>query len=118
MNDVHIDLTLPQNVVEPLVQIAKASGKPLDEVVLQCIKGGMPPSLRKVPDSFHAELLALNGLEDMQLWQVIQGELPPKKKPSSAQEKADFETLRRAYAYSLLKWRGHPVPIPQELLIE
>jgi hypothetical protein len=45
-----------------LKEIADACKWPIEEVIMQCIKGGMPPSLSKVPDAFHDELLSLNAL--------------------------------------------------------
>lgn len=113
-----VNLTLPESIYEPLQQIAVATGMSLDEVVVQTLKGGMPPSLRKVPAAFHEELLSLNKMDDIQLWDVIQGKEKSRSKYDEEHEMADFPMLRRAYAFSLLKWRGHPVPSPQEMMLE
>ncbi|WP_420644256.1 hypothetical protein [Candidatus Leptofilum sp.] len=91
-----------------LKQIADACKWPIEEVVVQCIKSGMPPSLSKVPAAFHEELLRLNALSDKALMGVVDGKLPPDGK-SQLHKKADFVSLRRTYALSLLRWRGHPI---------
>jgi hypothetical protein len=100
-----------------LQQIADASTKPLEEVVLQCLKNGLPPSLHKVPAAFHDELIGLNRLDDRTLLRIVEGEWPAAERQDEAHKKADFATLRRTYALSLLRWRGHPVPIPYDTFI-
>ena len=92
-----------------LKDIATACKWPLEEVVVQCIKGGMPPSLSKVPAAFHDELLALNALSDRDLMTVVDGKAPAPKGKGALYKKADFISLRRTYALSLLRWRGHPI---------
>lgn len=113
-----IQLTLPESIYEPLNQIAAATGMSLEEVIVQTLKGGMPPSLKKVPSAFHDELLSLNKMDDIQLWNVIQGKEKGSQSIDLEHETADFPMLRRAYAFSLLKWRGHPVPSPHEMMLD
>lgn len=118
MKDHRVQVTLPDTIYEPLHQIAEVTGMSLDEVIIQTIKGGMPPSLKKVPSAFHDELLSLNKMNDTQLWDVIQGKVKSTADYGAAHEHADFPMLRRAYAFSLLKWRGHPVPSPHEMILD
>lgn len=92
-----------------LKQIADACKWPLEEVVIQCIKSGMPPSLSKVPVAFHEELLSLNALSDRALMSVVDGKAPAPEGKGDLYKKADFKSLRRTYALSLLRWRGHPI---------
>lgn len=114
-----VKISLPTNIYEPLQQIAAATGTPLEQVVVQTIKGGMPPSLRKVPEQFHDELLGLNKMGDTELWNIIQTRAAPHDdEEGSVYETADFPMLRRAYAFSLLKWRGHPMPSPHEIMFD
>ncbi|MCP5097942.1 MAG: hypothetical protein GY943_20535 [Chloroflexi bacterium] len=111
---VKIELSLGE--YEELLEIAAASSWTIQKVVHQCIKSGMPPTLTKVPDEFHDELLALNGKGDRYLIQVIDGNMPSESESGQQHKKADFSALRRTYAVSLLRWRGHPV-ISYETLI-
>ena len=92
-----------------LQDIAKACKWPIEEVAVQCMKGGMPPSLSKVPTAFHDELLSLNALSDKALMSVVDGKWPPPASKGAVYKKADFISLRRTYALSLLRWRGHPI---------
>lgn len=118
MKEHTVQITLPPSLYEPLQQIASATGQPLEEVVLQSIRNGKPPSLRKVPVEFHDDLLALNKMDYAQLWDVIQGKRETPAGLDSLHEMADFPMLRRAYAFSLLKWRGHPIPSPHEMMLD
>jgi len=110
MKSKQVKIDLPIHVYEDLQRIADASNWSLEEVLQQTIKAGLPPSLNKVPEAFHEELLALNGLGDMELMRVADGHWPEPQKQDSMHQKADFVMLRRTYALSLLRWRGHPVP--------
>ncbi len=118
MNTRSISIELPENLYADLEDVARAAGLPLEKVVLQSIRTGMPPSLSKVPPAFHAELLALNKLSDRDLIRVVEGELAPRATDDEQHRKADFNSLRRIYALSLLKWRGHPIPMPYESLVD
>ena len=113
-----LEVSLPEDIYLQLEQVADASGWTLEEVLLRTIKNGRPPLLDKVPVAFHDELLSLNRMDDDALWRVVMGELPFEGHLSTQQKQADFPTLRRSYAFALLKWRGHPVPLPYEIFME
>lgn len=115
MSEKAVTIQIPNSIYISLDEVAGASGWTLEEVVLQCIRSGMPPLLSKVPDNFHAELLALNKLDDRALLEVVEG--GKSFEDSAEAKKADLATMRRAYAYGLLRWRGHPLPEPGELLL-
>ncbi|HEX6384098.1 MAG TPA: hypothetical protein VF177_05460 [Anaerolineae bacterium] len=112
-----VQVELPLSFYDDLQEIAQASSWPLEEVLLQCVKAGMPPTLRKVPEAFHEELLALNRLNDRDLLRVVEDDLPATGKQGELHRKADFNILRRTYALSVLRWRGHPILDPYEALI-
>jgi hypothetical protein len=103
-----VQIELPLAVYTELQQMANACGWKFEDVVLQTIKMGMPPTLGKVPNAFHSELMALNKLDDKALMKVAagEGETTP---TDDLHRKADFVALRRTYAMSLLRWRGHPL---------
>jgi hypothetical protein len=111
-----VSIDLPAAIYAHLEQIAKASGWPIEEVVLQAIRTGLPPNLNKVPEDFHEDLVSLNKMSDKDLLLVVEGKLPGGEM-DERRRKADFDTLRRTYALYLLKWRGHPIPSPYELAI-
>jgi hypothetical protein len=115
MSEHAVTIQLPDSLYQRLNDVAEASGWPIEEVILQSVRSGMPPSLIKVPDKFHAELLAHNKMDDQSLWEAGQGEWDFAE--ASEVEQAGLGLLRRAYAYALLKWRGHPLPDPNEFLL-
>jgi hypothetical protein len=104
-----ITLELSTTDYNLLKDIADACKWPIEEVAMQCLKSGMPPSLSKVPAAFHDELLSLNALSDQALMKVADGKAPAPKEKDELYKKANFVALRRTYALSLLRWRGHPI---------
>ena len=112
-----VSIELSEADYEALESISGASGWSMSKVVAQCVRSGMPPSLGKVPEIFHSELLVLNKMGDRKLLDVLEGALPSEKKLSAAHKKANFEALRKTYALRLLRWRGHSIPMPYESMI-
>ena len=113
-----IEIDLPNNIYNQLKAISDSSTWTFDEVILQTIRNGLPPLLGKVPHTFHQELLELNRLSDLDLWQVVEGNMPSSSDTSDEEyRRADFDLLRRTYALSVLKWRGHPIPEPYDALL-
>jgi hypothetical protein len=103
------NITLSDADFQCLQEIADASARSVAEVAAQCVRVGMPPSLLKVPDKFHDELLALNRLRDRDLLKIVDGRQAAAHGGGALYKKADFLALRRTYALSLLRWRGHPI---------
>jgi len=83
-----ITLELSTTDYNLLKDIADACKWPIEEVAMQCLKSGMPPSLSKVPAAFHDELLSLNALSDQALMQVADGKVPAPKEKSELYKKA------------------------------
>jgi hypothetical protein len=110
MDTVTVKVEIAEDIYDQLQQMAEASTWSMNDVLAQTIKSGLPPSLSKVPVAFQAELLALNSLGDKDLMDVADGIGIDLNALNDAQKKADFPTLRRTYAMSVLRWRGHPVP--------
>jgi hypothetical protein len=111
---------------------AHTSQQALDDVVMQTIRAGMPPSLELVPTRFRADLEALDQMSDEMLRQIGRADLDEDKAAlyqtllrknqrdelsgeerdtlTALREEADLLMLRRAYASALLNWRGHHTP--------
>lgn len=116
MTGYELSLTLPSDMYDALYKVAVASGWPFEDVVLRTLKNGMPPSLKKVPEHLHGVLLALNEEDDQSLWDILSGRIDPPAPPALDLNEEDFFAMWRAYAFTLLKWRGHPIPEPHEFL--
>ncbi len=132
-----ITLHLPEDIFEQLRQKAESSKQALADIALQSLRVGMPPSLNHVPERFRADLLTLDQLSDDMLRLIAQTDLSDDKADlyeslltinqneklnkteqatlDTLREEADLLMLRRAYAYTLLKWRGHTIPSRAEL---
>lgn len=116
MNKQKVTLELPRDIYDSLYQISRSSGWSFDDVILRTMRNGMPPSLKKVPEYLHSILLALNEEGDNELWDILSGRADAPAAPSDEINDEDFTAMWRAYAFSLLKWRGHPIPDPHEFI--
>ena len=129
-----VTLQIPEIIYQRLVNTAVATQRSLEEVILQAIKVGSPPTWDDVPDEFQADIAALDKLDDNALWHIFHS-----RKTASDMERynillegnsngtlteaerlelmalrheADLFMLRKAQAAVLLRWRGHIVPTP------
>ena len=132
-----VTVHLPEEIYHRLEQSAQMANKPVHEVIVQSVKAGMPPSAGHLPHEYREECLALERLSDKRLSQVAKSALPEGRQRRytrllrknqagdlTQQEQEQLNrlgaearrlTLRRAYAYALLKWRGRRIPTPAEL---
>ncbi len=132
-----VHLHVPAHLYQRLAEAANAAQQSLEQVALQSIRAGLPPSMEHVPEQFRADLRTLHGLSDELLWRVTRSELESAKvtlyetlleknqrgalseadqsQLNTLRQEADLLTLRRSYAYALLKWRGHRIPTLAEL---
>jgi hypothetical protein len=127
-----VTLQLPDAVFRYLQQTAVATKRPLEQVVRQSIEGNLPPSVASMPADMQVELLAMQMLPAEQLVRVAAEQAPSADQarhlelldknsagsitPVEQQElaslrlAADRLMLRKAYAWSVLRWRGHATP--------
>ena len=133
----NVTVQLPEAIYRRLKQSAQASNKPMEELVVQSVKAGMPPLVINLPPAFAQECLDLERLSDKELRRLAESTIPPGrqrqyinllgKNQRGVLTKREQETLKRlgaearrltlhkAYAYALLQWRGHRIPTPAEL---
>jgi hypothetical protein len=115
-----------------LKRVAQLTQQPVDELVRRTLEAGVPPLPEDLPEAMHADLLALESLNDDELWQVAQSRLSDediarrddllernsagtitaaeRQALAKLRQAADGLMLRKAYATVLLKWRGHRLP--------
>ncbi len=129
-----VTLDLPEALYHRLASAAKATQRPLSEVLLRALRAGSPPGWEDAPEEMHAELSALDRLDDDALYQLAreqwssaevdryddllsrqqEGGLSDGERAELARlrDAHDRRTLTKAHAAALLKWRGRPVPSP------
>lgn len=127
-----VTLDLPETVYERLKRTAEALGCPLEEVVLQALELSLPPLGEELPPELREEAARMVRLDEPALRQIARSTLPPgqqrtlsrllrkqqagtlseaeQKRLEALVQEADRLMLRKALAYALLKWRGHPLP--------
>jgi hypothetical protein len=128
---------IPLSLYRQLERAAQAMRRPLEEVLARTLETHMPPPPERWPPDMRAELQAMETWDDDPLWQVARSTVDPAQQAwhSELLEKnregtlteaeratltqlriaADQLMLRKAYAYALLKWRGHRLPTLPEL---
>ncbi len=127
---VTVDLPLP--FYRFLARLAEQTHQPLEELVAQSVAGNLPPSVDNAPVEIKSDLLALQRLAVDELKQVANEQISQKQQKrhlqllektnlsnkeqrelSELRRQADVLMLRKAYAWAVLRWRGHPNPIPR-----
>jgi hypothetical protein len=126
-----IPIQLPEAIYQRLQQVAHATHHSIEEVVLQTIRGNLPPSLDDLRPEWHGAVADLQQMSDAALWSVTKASLPPHQwrrhqhllrkgqaGPLSTAEREELAELRavtdrfvtrRSYALALLKWHGHTI---------
>jgi predicted transcriptional regulator len=129
-----ITLDLPDAIYQRLASAAKATQRPLAEVLLRALRMGSPPCWDDVPEEKHAELAVLDRLDDDALYTVARerwsqadadrydgllgaleaGSLTDEQREelSRLRDAHDRLALRKGHAAALLRWRGRLVPAP------
>jgi predicted transcriptional regulator len=132
-----VTVELPQAIFQQLARIATATQQPLEVLAAQSIASNLPPTPDNAPVEIQAELLQMQSWNHQELMAIAQNhttteqqqrhlELLEKNKdsqltPSERQELSSLRTgvdrlmLQKAYAWSILRWRGHRIPSLQEL---
>jgi hypothetical protein len=127
-----ITLQIPEPLYQRLVDTARATNRPLEEVTLHALNVGSPPDWTNVPDEFQVDLAALDRLEDEALWRIAQshksvvdmerysllldrnqeGRLTDTERAelTALRAESDRFMLLKAQAAALLHWRGYQIP--------
>ncbi len=132
-----ITLQLPEETLRRYQRGAKAARKVLEEFLVERLADLAPPLVETLPSPLREELKDLEALDDRALLDVAQSRLPlarqraysrllrknsqgtltapEREKLHALGEEARRLTLKKAHAYMLLKWRGHPIPSAEAL---
>jgi hypothetical protein len=137
MTTQQVTIELPEPIFRRLVRIAEATHQPVEALVTQSAIGNLPPFIENAPTEMQPELLTMQTLDKEELQAIAFAQVEPgdyqrhvnllKKNEEdllTAEERdeltalrlaADRLMLRKAYAWSLLRWRGHRIPPLQDL---
>jgi len=132
-----ITIRLPEPLYIRLQQVAQATQRSLEELIIRSVQVGSPPSWEEAPAQFQADLAALDRLEDDALWRVARSSqrhddpthyqdlldknangvltAPESLELTQLRQVADRFLLRKAYAVDLLRWRGYAIPPAHQL---
>lgn len=127
-----VTIHLPNTVYRKLQQAARTTNRGLEDILLQTINGNIPPLVEEAPADVRAELEPLQWLDEEKLWAVARSRLASPQQERqlyllrqnqrgaiTATERDEMErlgdladrlTLKKAFAYALLRWRGFPLP--------
>ncbi|MEO1187168.1 MAG: hypothetical protein AAFX46_21960 [Cyanobacteria bacterium J06636_27] len=133
-----VTVELPQAIFQQLARIASATQQPLETLVAQSIVSNLPPTPDNAPLEIQEELLQMQIWNDKELLAIANSQITSEQQKrhvelleknsgneelnkSERQElselriKADRLMLQKAYAWSVLRWRGHKVPNLNEM---
>ncbi|BAY84436.1 hypothetical protein NIES267_39320 [Calothrix parasitica NIES-267] len=133
-----VTVELPQAIFQQLARIAQATQQPLETLVAQSIVSNLPPTPDNAPLEIQEELLQMQIWNDEELLAIAKSQITSEQQKrhtelleknsgneelnkSERQElnelriKADRLMLQKAYAWSVLRWRGHKVPSLNEM---
>ena len=128
-----VTVELPQAIFQQLARIANATQQPLETLVAQSTVSNLPPTPDNAPLEIQEELLQMQIWNDEELLAIANSQITDQQqkrhielleKNSTSEElnkserqelsvlrvKADRLMLQKAYAWSVLRWRGHKVP--------
>lgn len=132
MEKPNVTLTLPADVYRRFQRAARETNQPLDKVLLQSIRGNLPPIFDDIPVELREEIRGMARFTDDELWAIAQRPQNQRAwrkhqlllelnaaRDLTESEKRELEQLRggldkyvlkKSFALALLKWRGYTIP--------
>jgi hypothetical protein len=137
MTTQRVTIELPEPVFRQLMRLAEAAHQPVEAIVAQSVMSNLPPSADNAPPELQPELLRMQELSTDELFDIAQAQAEPsqhsrhtellsrnaeglltleeQQELSALRQAADLLMLRKAYAWSLLRWRGQRIPALKEM---
>ncbi|MDM8557391.1 hypothetical protein [Candidatus Parabeggiatoa sp. HSG14] len=138
MSTQELTLELPKNLFQQLAQIAKLTHQSIESLAIQSISSNLPPTIENAPLEMQASLQKLQTLSIEKLLNVANAQIPANQQQrhltllteNQTTELMSFEkrqelgelgqladqlTLKKAYAWAILRWRGYRIPNLEEL---
>lgn len=132
-----VTVELPEPIFQELARIAELTNQSLEAIAAQSIISNLPPSADNAPAQIQSLLLEMQRLPIDELLKIAHAQVPLvqqqrhisllEKNQSvsiTLQERQELDDLRsaadqlmlqKAYAWAVLRWRGHRVPTLEEL---
>lgn len=139
MTTQQVTITLPEPVFRQFLQMAEATQQSVESLIAQSVVSNLPPSADQASPELRGELLRMQTLSIEALLEIAQAQAEPEQyqrhsallekqqeeglTPDERQEVADLRAaadrlmLRKAYAWSILRWRGYRLPALNELAV-
>jgi hypothetical protein len=127
-----VTVELPEPIFQQLSRIAMATQQPIEALIAQSIASNLPPTVDNAPPELQAELLRMQTQSIEVLQSIAQSQISLEQQqrhtallakkqadtitPQEHQElielrvSADRLMLQKAYAWSVLRWRGNRIP--------
>jgi hypothetical protein len=127
-----VTIELPEPIFRQLVRIAEATHQPIEALVAQSVISNLPPSADNTSPELQPEFLRMQALSTEDLIAIAQSQAEPiqhdrhtellaknaenlltpeeRQELSAFRQASDHLMLRKAYAWSLLRWRGQTIP--------
>jgi hypothetical protein len=137
MTTQRVTIELPEFIFHRFVQIAEATHQPLEDLIAQSVVSNLPPSAENAPSELRAELTEMQTLSVDELLAIAQTQAnaiqhenyvqlleknqtedlsaEDQRELNNLRQTADRLMLRKAYAWAILRWKGHRIPSLQEL---
>jgi hypothetical protein len=132
-----VTIDLPETIFHQLIRWAEATRQPIEALVAQSVVSNLPPMVEQ--GEVQAELLNMQKLSIEDLLAIAHSQIDPeehqkhvllleknqagsltveeREKLMAFQGDCDRLMLRKGYAWSMLRWRGHPIPAIKDLAI-
>jgi hypothetical protein len=137
MTTQRVTIELPESIFHRFAQMAETTQQPLEDLIAQSVISNLPPTAENAPLEMRAELTKMQTLSVDELLAIAQTHANANQYESHVQlleknqseslsaedrrdltnmrQTADRLMLRKAYAWAILRWKGHRIPPLQEL---
>jgi len=134
-----VEIELPESVYRQLMRVSEETAQPVATLAAQSVMSNLPPSAADASPELRGELLRMQTLETSELLKVAQSQMAiasherqaellernqddlltdtERQELAALRAESDRLMLQKAYAWSVLRWRGQPVPSLAELPI-
>ena len=130
METVSLGVSLPADVYKSIIDAAQVLKCSPGEIITQTVKGNPPPQFIDLPKYLKDEVVTINALDDLALWQIAQGFTAKSLQVKLAEIVSGNESLqsensqkdldcaensiepsvaRQAIATAILRWRGSAI---------